>query len=717
MTVFCVIKPGPFLAGLLTASVLAGQSAAQTPQPGIAEETPFVGYDQPLEPVMPQAPKRQAGERLPYAPAPMGLELEPKDLESNAETPETMVPETPGSSIAPRAVLAPAAKATPSLLDLGALRTKLLEVDPMDPAAPVEGDALGQQDLKQDPQRDPLRQNPIYGGQDTPAELDLDMQTGAVQPRVIQAQQLSSQDVASLGILTEAQSGFSTRIWRSSTATDILSAWPQVPADAPSPAIHAAVKALALSVAAAPPVSDARAWALVEARLDALLSIGALKEAALLSARIPSDFAPTNILKKKADIALWSHQWTPACEAARIGLDAGPSQYWTSITLACRAVKGNRGAVDLLLDVASPEERPTRQLMAAVNALLDASDPVLAAQSRPQKPLKVSQEALNDPLMNAIAVQLGQLPELEQSFLDAPALAHASLANAPGLSLSVRWPGVSALAYRARIDGPDMVQFVAAAPPTTPASPALGVSPRDMQRPLSAGNPTRQVSGLLAISQRGIASGLGQFWAPAIGRTLAMMQPQQILWPDAGAIAAHLAFANEGQALGQWYRHIRTNARSDDLSAAQSLINVWPYAVLLTDDGQAAFTPRLAQVWLQSQSSPADEQARQAVYLYTSLEALGNPIAPELWDAVGGAPLDVAGADFNALRRAVRDKEVGRGTLLAFAALGPDGPKMPEPQALRAALKALVALDQARIARRLAAEVLFFSNVSLGSGR
>lgn len=715
MTVCCVIKARLSFTAALVLCSLSGQSAAQEQVPSAqtaqqASDLPAMERPDALEPILPQAPKRQAGQRLPFAPPPKSAEApalaEGSDFR-NVDRPSD-IGALEADLMDPAGAALPAFNAAPktsaSLMDIGPLRRQLLEARAVADQTPAETAAVGMSLA--------APQAPLDGV----SEADADAQTSMVQPRVIQAQQLSSQDVASLGILTQEQSGFSTRIWRKSRASNILAAWPLVPADAPSPVMHATVKALALSVAAAPPVSDARAWALVAARLEALLRIGALEEAALLSARIPSDFAPSSILKMKAEIALWSHQWMAACEVSRIGLDAQPSQYWTGITLACKAVRGNRAAVDLLLDVAAPGERPTRDLMRAVNALLDASDPIIAAQGRQPEAYVVPEERLDDPLMHAIAVQLGQINPRDQSFIDAPAYAHASRAQAPGALLSERWPGVSALAYGARISGADLVQFVSAAPPRTPASPALGVAPSDLLRPLSARNPARRVDGLLTMSQRGIASGIGQFWGPAIGHALSTIAPQQTLWPDAGAVAGHLALANEAEALGRWYGHIRGNSRAEDLAAAQSLINVWPYAVLLVPNSEATFTPRLAQLWLQTQDgSPG--AARQAVYFYAALEALGYPLAPEFWAALGGAPAAAVGPEFDALSLAARNQEVGRGILLAFAALGPDGPKMPDPQALKAVMTALVALGQDAIARRLAAEVLFYSNVSLGNGR
>jgi hypothetical protein len=474
------------------------------------------------------------------------------------------------------------------------------------------------------------------------------------------------------------------------------------------------MRALALAVAAAPPVSDARAWALVEKRVEALTKLGDLAGALGLLARAPSDLATNTLLQKKAEIALWAHDWPMACEAARIGNDRGPSPYWTDISLACHAVAGNRAAVDLLLDVLGPGEQPTRQFMAAIYGLLDASGKAQAQEPEPLDPANA--------LLSAIAAQRGERPVFDAGFVDAPAIVHASFAQAGQSGLAARWPAIAALAYRARIQPQDMIQYAFAANPSTPPDSSLGMAVSGLQQALYRNAAPRKVRALLNLSNQARRAGMSQFWAPAVGKALASLEPDESLWLDAGAIASHLAFAGEGVAVGRLYGHIRANANGDDLAAAQSLISVWPYAVLLAPAGDVPFTARLAQLWWQTQSQANDQdRVRTATYFFTALEALGYPIAPDLWAAVGqvgtymtdGTPasVDVAG-----LKRMADNAEIGRGILSSFAAMGPDGPVSPDPQAMRAALRTLVQLGHGDMARRLAAEVLFFQGVSLADG-
>lgn len=536
----------------------------------------------------------------------------------------------------------------------------------------------------------------------------------ARQPIIVQAQQLSSQDVAAIGLLTPADAGFTTQIWRNTRARAVLKAWDAAPVKAPSPVMHETMRALALAVAAAPPVSDARAWDLLEKRVDALTQLGDLPGALGLIARAPSDMAPSTLLQKKAEIALWAHDWLLACEAARIGLDRAPSPYWTDISLACHAVAGNRAAVDLLLDVLGPGEQPTRQFMAAIYGLLDDPD---AAETREPQPLDTA-----NALLNAIAARRGQRPVLDAGFVDAPAIVHASFAQAGGQSLAARWPAMAALAYRSRIEPSDMIQYALAADPATPADPSLGMAIGGLQQALYRNAARLKVRALLALSAQARRAGMSQFWAPGVGKALAALEPDESLWLDAGAMAGHLAFAGEGAAVGRLYGHIRANAQGDDLAAARSLISVWPYAVLLAPAGEVPFTARLAQLWWQTQSQASvQDRVRMATYFYTALEALGYPIAPELWASVGqvgtfitdGTPASVNVAG---LKRMADNAEIGRGILSSFAAMGADGPVSPDPQAMRAALRTLVQLGHADIARRLAGEVLFFQGVSLADG-
>lgn len=547
-----------------------------------------------------------------------------------------------------------------------------------------------------------------------PVVLDQVDNTAAVQPIVVQAEQLSSQDVASIGLVTPADVGFTTQIWRNSRARMILKAWDAAPVNAPSPLMNETMRALALAVAAAPPVSDSRAWALLEKRVDALTQLGDLAGALGLLARAPSDLAPNALLQKKAEIALWAYDWPLACETARIGNDRGPSPYWIDISLACHAVAGNRAAVDLLLDVLGPGEQPTRQFMAAIYGLLDAPGTTQPQEPQPLDPANA--------LLNAIAVQQGLMPVVDAGFVDAPAIVHASFAQAGQAGLAARWPAIAALAYRARMQPQDMVQYAFAANSSTPADPSLGMAISGLQQALYRNAAPRKVQALLDLSGQARRAGMSQFWAPGVGKALAALEPDESLWLDAGAIAGHLAFAGEGAAVGRLYGHIRANAQGDDLAAAQSLISVWPYAVLLARAGDVPFTARLAQLWWQTQSQGSDQdRVRTATYFFTALEALGYPIAPELWAAVGevgtymteGTPANV---DVAGLKRMADKAEIGRGILSSFAAMGADGPISPDPQAMRAALRTLVQLGHGDMARRLAAEVLFFQGVSLADG-
>lgn len=649
-----------------------GPTDAQEVAEPFVLQTDMAPQDEALPP-----PPRQAGARLPFAPT--GT--------------------VPGAQAA-----------APPLLSLQPL--------PPLPAPPLETNALDQ------PTLGPTQTQEI--ARDKPAQIGDALDQGSVlkanptlslRPMVVQAQQLSSQDVASIGVLTQDTTGFSTQIWSNSRARDILNAWSAVPVTSPSPTINAAVRDLALAVAAAPPVSDARAWTLLEKRVDVLGQIGDLPGALALLARAPSDLAPNELLKKKAEAALWAQDWTLACDAARIGLNRGASAYWTNISLACHAVAGNRPAVELLLDVLGPGERPTRQFMAAIYGLLDVAQsgaPIRPAEPEPLDP--------NGALLNAIAAQRGISPVLDPSFIDQTASVHASIAHSGRGDLASRWPAFAALAYRARLQKGAMIQFALAVNAATPADPSLGMAIGPLQQALYVTSPQRRVSALLDLSAQARRSGMSHFWAPAVGGAVTGIEPDAALWPDAGPIAAHLAFAGEGRAVGRWYSHIRTEAQGDDLAAAQSLISVWPYAILLAPSGDVPFTTRLAQLWLQTQSGgSAQEQAKTATYFYIALEALGYSIAPEVWaevEAAGGyvPEVSVRPADLAALERIASRGEVGRGILRAFAILGADGPVAPDPQALRAALRALVQLGQDAMARQIAAEVMFFNGVSLGNG-
>ncbi|MEM6682725.1 MAG: hypothetical protein AAF607_10820 [Pseudomonadota bacterium] len=558
-------------------------------------------------------------------------------------------------------------------------------------------------------------------------------QAGLAMPVIIEAEPLTGQDMAEIGLLTEAESGFSTQIWAMSEPDALLAAWASAPFNAPSPTIVETLKALASAIASAPAVDENQAWALIDQRVTMLANLGDLKAANALMDRVPNDIAPDALLQRKADLALWADDWASACGAASAGIDRNPGPFWTNLTLACHALEGNQAAVDLLLEILPSKEQPDQQYMDAIDRLL------LASTGRTPKPQDAG-EALTpstaQALSAAIAKRLNQPVKVTAQLVDAPAPIQASIAYSAGSSLAARWPGLAALAYRARVEPSDLLQFSLAAKAGSAPDPGLGLVPRYLARPLAIADETQRAQALLNAADQARDTAAEQIWARPIGTVFKSAQPIESLWPYAGQIAAHLAFAGAGGDTVQWYRHIRRMASPDDLTAARSVISIWPYALLLAAPGEIPFTPRLAQLWWQAQgaeqpdtpddSSPASgsgfgPRAAQGIYVFTIFEALGYPMTPEIWATLGEASNYVIGGTAGdvepaALEEAIGANEVGRGILLSFAALGNDGPVAPSPEALSACLRTLVALGQDDLARRLAAEVLFFNGVSRGNG-
>jgi len=540
-------------------------------------------------------------------------------------------------------------------------------------------------------------------------------------PVVIEAQALTSEDVAAIGTLTEAESGFSTQIWSPSTAEALIAAWQSAPTNAPSPVIVKTLKSLALTIAAPPLVTEEEAWALIAQRVDVLTQLGDLNGVNALLNRVPNDAAPPAMLQQKTDYALWGDDWATACAAARTGIDRNPSRYWTEITLACHAVEGNQAAVDFLLEVTPDDEQPTDQHMRAISALLRQTNAVRApADTLSLQPVELANAQALD---FAISKLTGTPATVTADFIDAPAIVHASLAAGARQPLMQRWPGLAALAYRARLSPADLVQYAVAVDPQVSADPSLGVMPQALRQPLSITVADQRADALLALSRNARSSGLVQLWATAIGNAFEAMAPSKALWDRAGGIAAHLAFSGAGDEAAGWYSHIRRNASMDDLKAAENILAVWPYALLGARTAPVPFTPRLAQLWWQAQDDKdSGIRAKQGIYFFTALEALGYPIAPEIWATLGDAANYVIGGtqgdvDVAALETAIEDGEIGRGLLLGLSALGENGPVSPDPQTLGIALRALVDLGFSDLARQLAVEVLFFNDVSLDDGQ
>lgn len=500
-------------------------------------------------------------------------------------------------------------------------------------------------------------------------------------PATVETAPLSASDIAGIGTLTQADGGFAFDVWAGSAETDIVAAFAQVQGRAPSPIVQTTLRRLALTIADSPSPTPQAAWAFLSARIGLLERVGDLDGLIALLALVPDDVAPLDVLAKKADIALLANDWASLCAASRVGLAQDTSAFWTGRRLLCHAMKGNRGAVDLLQDTTNRRDMPDTAVLAATQALLEAQP-------------------------DGYSAALAQAKASLMSGTETP-LQQAALALSADAGLSARWPAIVALGAAAQLTPSDFLNYIIATPSGTPQE--AGLAPRQLQLALSGGTPATLVADALAVSFEARQSGLPHFWAGATAQALSAVSPNPELWLDAGTVAAHLAYGGFPERTAVWYDEIRTRSDPSDLNAARSLISVWPYALVSNQPGRIPFTPRIAGLWLDARDGQDD---RQAQLTFAVFDALGYTVPPELWAAAGQAgPLPIPALP--ELEAYAGAGQTGMTVLTAIAALGPQGTQTKDVGLVKVVLTALRQAGLEDLARQMGAEVLFFAGVSI----
>lgn len=546
----------------------------------------------------------------------------------------------------------------------------------------------------------------------TPSTLGEETQPQSLVPLDVETTQLSAQDLASIGTMTEGSGGLPEQLWDNSTWTQIVASLKSVDASARSAVLQRTLRAIALTIAPVSNVSEPNAWALMQARLDLLNKSGDLSGLHALVGRLPNDLAPDAVLKRKAETALLADDWPMACAAAAEGMRRSPNRFWTSVRLACRASEGNRGATDLLLDTTSPQDMPPRALRQVVSRVLEQTSPQSSGRSSPLAPIEL---ATSDPATFALARLIARAPGggAETDYLALAPVRLASLATTGGGPLGDRWPSIAALLYGGRFDGVNLLDYAISAPVNTPPDPALGLSPGQLQRALSAPNKGALVDQLLSLSAQNQFSALPHMWTAAIGSVLGDIAPTQSLWPKAGMIAAHAAYAGKPGQTVAWYEDIRLRGKTGEAESARALISVWPWALCASEAGEISFTVRLAELWLQAQGMDQNGVVLpRAKLFFAVLEGLGYDVGAALRVAVDSTltPLPMT---LPAMEAAGQNQQLGLGLLAAVNALGPGATLEPDPAKLRAVLHNLRLLGQDELARKLAIEAMFHAGIAL----
>lgn len=237
---------------------------------------------------------------------------------------------------------------------------------------------------------------------------------GGALPQEVSVSVLGGPSPDASGLLAPSVTGFPRAVWGMGRSADIAAAIQDTRTDA-LPALQGLLLTLLLAEADAP--SDARAdGALLTARVDKLLEIGALEQAsALLSAAGP--ITSVDLFRRSFDVALLTGDEDRACATLRATPGLAPT---LTARVFCLARAGDWNAAALTLNTSQALQQVSAEESALLSRFLD---PELAEVDLPPPPTPITPltlriyEAIGAPLSTAT------LP---------PAFAHADLSTQTG---------------------------------------------------------------------------------------------------------------------------------------------------------------------------------------------------------------------------------------------------------------------------------------------
>lgn len=259
--------------------------------------------------------------------------------------------------------------------------------------------------------------NPVKNGSQanlpaTPGEVAVS--SGAV-PEVVATTVLGGPSLDSVGLLPPDVTGFPHDLWGIGHSAEIAAAMAGVGQDV-VPALQSLLMTLLLAEAEAPADSDG-SGALLIARIDKLLTIGALDQAqALIDVAGPA--ASADLFRRNFDVALLTGEEDRACEVLKTSPDLAPT---LTARVFCLARAGDWNAAALTLRTAQVLGNVTEDEDLLLSRFLDPEQ--FDGEDMPPAPKPVTPliwriyDALGEPLPTAT------LP---------PAFAHAELSDHAG---------------------------------------------------------------------------------------------------------------------------------------------------------------------------------------------------------------------------------------------------------------------------------------------
>ncbi|MGH6912151.1 MAG: hypothetical protein ACREH3_00400, partial [Geminicoccales bacterium] len=233
-------------------------------------------------------------------------------------------------------------------------------------AAPMTGPALGQQE-------GPIRlfprlpaETPSEPGQ-APRGPAFEAPGAAEAPnREFQVEGLAAPGIDSIG-LSAPGTGFDPAIWQGSSGDVLLALLGPLPVVTGNPRLRELSRRLLVT---GTPLQAGEPGRLLEARVERLLAMGALGEAAALIEQLPSSGTDTALARLAVDATLLAGDRETACRRAAAIAPSSSAEYWGKVTAYCRLAAGDQSeaelALNLLRETGQADDQTFFRLAAAV---------------------------------------------------------------------------------------------------------------------------------------------------------------------------------------------------------------------------------------------------------------------------------------------------------------------------------------------------------------
>ncbi|HKY94853.1 MAG TPA: hypothetical protein VJL84_06080 [Kiloniellales bacterium] len=548
-----------------------------------------------------------------------------------------------------------------------------------------------------------------------------------VQPFAALPQQSVAGTQEGLGLLTESDGGFGPDLWAGTDRRVIEELLPKIPAATASPTLFDLARRLLLSDALLPPpaavaeadmgeggvAADAEANAtvdLLDLRLERLSALGVMGELERLLALLPPERSPDVRKRLTVELLLTEGDETAACEHVRQGDPSGGQDgFWLKALTFCQYRQGEIAAAELGLALLRDAGREQDQLFIR---LMDAA---LGLQPLPEgeiHDLPTGQvrglelallSALGHPLPTGLIDTTGPRARMQMALNDSVPLPQRAVAAEWAVSSRRLEADRLARLYESFQFQPTTIDDALNAGYRMPGVEARALYFQVLRKP---GGPQQELlTAELALDSAeadGVYVGMAELVLPEL-----VADPED---PGLAWLAAMLGRANyvlgNYEAATAWLLLALREAPVSAQAAAASL-RLWPYARLA---GTTMFTNEAGvDGWRYAQSDPGSaEVAEQAGFLHVLFQALGEADAlvwaePAEDEAKAAGEMPDATVLF-ALEEASRAGRLGETVLRVLVLLGEGNPAEADPQALGAALGALMQVGLPLEARALAIE-------------